>query len=137
MAGDVPYAWSAGTIVPVKTVEMAARIASDITRYEVPNPLPTALVLTSAEMDAMLPGNYGLVRYKDSTKIFLNVDIPSDTRFAVLVHEMVHIMQIRAGLAPADCLSSVANELEAYSAGTRYLAAAGIHIPITVALSCP
>lgn len=136
MAADAPYTWAAGTMVPEATVKMAASIAAKITGYNVPDPLPAAYVLKDADMDAMLPETYGIVVYKDPTKIFLNEIIPSDTRFAVLVHEMVHVMQARVGLIPTNCMSNAANELEAYSASARFLAAAGLLIPIAIKIEC-
>jgi hypothetical protein len=137
-APEAVYVWGSGTTVPVELVQRAAIIASKLTRYPVPQTLPVAHVLTDAEMDAIMPDTYGLVAYRDPSRILLNVNIPSDRRFAVLVHEMVHVMQSHAGRVPFDCHTNAANELEAYSAAMAYLTISGnTHIPLTVHFSCP
>lgn len=135
-AGETPYEWKAGTIVPTETVALAAAVAEKATRYQIANPLPTVYVLSAEDMDAMLPGNYGLVRYSDPTRVYLNEIIPANIRFAVLVHELVHIMQARSGVVPTDCLSNAANELEAYSASYRYLSVAGVKAPVHIRFEC-
>lgn len=138
VSAGTPYVWKSSTTVPQETVQAAARIASQSTRYPIPDSLPIAVVMTSAEMEALVPNAYGLVAYKDPTRIMLNVDIPSDLRFAVLVHEMVHIMQIHAGRIPVDCHSNMANELEAYAASAGFLARSGnTHVPVSVNFRCP
>lgn len=133
-----PYVWSANTTIPAPIVQRAAEIAAKVARYPVPKPLPTVYVLTDAAMDAVRPNIHGFVRYNDPGRVFLNADMPADVRFAVLVHEMVHVMQARAGRHPFDCHSNMANELEAYSASSWYLTLSGnSHVPMRVEFSCP
>lgn len=127
---DTP-GWQTGAVASQNAVQQVLAVALKLNpQYKAPPFLPVMLVVEDATLSGKICPDgsckvWGAVEYAKPEVIYLNVTTPPELREAVMVHEMVHVLQAASGHIPSDCYTAQADELEAHAAGMRYLSAQG------------
>jgi len=134
-------AWQNGQVIFGEAIAPLAAEAARLTRYPVPDKLPDILIVDDETMGALgCPSRcLGLVHMQEPEVIYLNVSTPQELRSAIVVHELVHIMQSYAGRnLDGTCLAFQSNELEAHATSARFLWERGYRgeLPLP-SFSCP
>jgi len=119
---------TAGTQIPEREVEAKLRIVADLSQYKMPfMSRPKAFVVPAEWIKNQFCGDFrpcpviGLFMNNRPNEVFISDEVSADRRDEVLVHELVHWFQLRAGWSQDTCEYTTAEEAEAHTVGYLYV----------------
>lgn len=115
-----------------EVVKSLTRAIDRLARYRVPKEPPNIYRIPHAELEKYVCGTHCSIRawYRSEDGIYLDESLKPETSLfdrSILLHEMVHYFQDRAGeyAAMGDCERWFHRELDAYTIQNRYLGIIG------------